>query len=414
MSMEPPFTVLLPVHNEAETVGRIIERLQHAPGVAEILVVDNNSTDGSAAIAAHAGARVVHEPQPGLGAVVRHGLRAAQHDTVIKVDADLRDFDDNLVTYLANAAATTDTRLVKGKWIDPNDDMPMTRRLIQPALRHVFPDLAHLEAPNSGIYMIDRRALAIDHLPEGYAVDIDVMLRIHSGGWPVIETNIGMLHNNPRDGDHYAGMADTVFGLFLERARQEPQRLLVAIAPRSEHIVSGCLGTLSQHASVGGRVLIALTAEPTPPARHLAPLLEQFPTVEVVPPAELAGRVPAKTRDTGLTVISAAESDGFVDDWLQGLVDWPTGSLRRYALPPLTDAVDNAGFSPALSVDISPQLDFKRLLCSGYHERGGGRAAWFQRACAQSEYWGGLVGVDAAEVFASRAHRPGMPCTRAL
>ncbi|MDZ7844337.1 MAG: glycosyltransferase [Anaerolineales bacterium] len=412
--MNGPVSVMLPMRNEAATVGEVVSRLRRSPAVAEILAVDNASSDESAAIARRAGARVVTEPAAGLGAVVRRGLRAAAYDHVVKVDADLLDFTDDLVERLLGASNGPDIRLVKGKWVDPDDDMPMTRRLIQPALRHLYPGLSGHEAPNSGIYLIDRRAVAVRHLPDGYAVDIDVMLRIHSGGWRVVEADIGMLHNNPRTTDHYTAMADTIFGLFLERARQEPLRPIVAIAPRSEDIISGCLGTLSNHLGVGGRVLLCITDEDADVARRrLVPLLDEFPTAALTTRA-LPARLPAAAFEHGLTVISAAESDAFVDRWLQCTPALDGNRLRRYTLPPAVTGHESAAFSPAFSVDISPQLELKRLCCAGLPPGDARQRTSLRQACAASEYWGDLAGVDAAEVFASAASPHGPPRTRTL
>jgi glycosyltransferase involved in cell wall biosynthesis len=55
-------SVVITTHNEAQSIGRVLAEL---PGdiVSEVLVVDSNSTDGTAEIAAKLGARVLHEPR---------------------------------------------------------------------------------------------------------------------------------------------------------------------------------------------------------------------------------------------------------------------------------------------------------------------------------------------------------------
>jgi|GEM_PF-5318099 len=411
--MRAPFSVLLPVRNEAATVGAIVERLRHAPGVAEVLVVDNDSTDASAEIARRSGARVVHEAQPGLGAVVRTGLREAAHDTVIKVDADLTAFEEDLVERLSAGVTAPDVRLVKGSWVDPNDAMPMTRRLIQPALRQLFPALAGLTAPNSGIYMVDRRVLAMDDLPDFYAVDIDVMLRVHTGGWLVREVDIGTLRNNPRDSGHYSAMADTIFGLFLDRARQEPMRLLVAIAPGSESIVGGCFGTLCGHLGVGGCALICIQEHDGHTRELLDPLLRRFPTARVTTPERLRSDISERALRDGLTVINARESEAFVERWLAWLPEQVRTTLRRYTLPASADRTA-PDFVPALSVDISHHYELKRECAKPLRTPSGNNEAFFEQACADNEAWGRRLGVDAAEVFASAPSGSGLPCARSL
>jgi glycosyltransferase involved in cell wall biosynthesis len=79
-------TVVLPALDEAASVGRVVGDLL---GLAdEIVVVDNGSSDGTGAIAAAAGARVVVEPRRGFGSACFAGTVAARGDIVCFLDAD--------------------------------------------------------------------------------------------------------------------------------------------------------------------------------------------------------------------------------------------------------------------------------------------------------------------------------------
>ncbi len=98
MSQTPPttdeilLTILMPCLNEAETIGRCIERARDGllrSGVAgEILVADNGSTDGSQAIAQELGARIVAVAEKGYGSALRGGVAAASGKWIIMGDAD--------------------------------------------------------------------------------------------------------------------------------------------------------------------------------------------------------------------------------------------------------------------------------------------------------------------------------------
>jgi glycosyltransferase involved in cell wall biosynthesis len=86
------FTILMPCLNEAATVGRCVEKargyLERAGVDGEVLVADNGSTDGSPALAARAGARVIAVPERGYGAALSAGIAAARGRYVIIGDAD--------------------------------------------------------------------------------------------------------------------------------------------------------------------------------------------------------------------------------------------------------------------------------------------------------------------------------------
>jgi len=82
----------MPCLNEAATIVRCVEKarrfLEDAAIAGEVLISDNGSTDGSAAMAEAAGARVIHAPERGYGAALRAGIAAARGDYVIMGDAD--------------------------------------------------------------------------------------------------------------------------------------------------------------------------------------------------------------------------------------------------------------------------------------------------------------------------------------
>lgn len=85
-------TFVLPCRDEAEALPPLLDRIHgvaRSSGLdAEVLVVDNGSTDGSARIARRLGARVVEEPRTGYGFACRAGIEAARHPFVVLMDAD--------------------------------------------------------------------------------------------------------------------------------------------------------------------------------------------------------------------------------------------------------------------------------------------------------------------------------------
>jgi glycosyltransferase involved in cell wall biosynthesis len=91
----PPIevSVVIPCLNEAENIEECVRRsraaLDEAGITGEVVVSDNDSEDGSAELAAGAGARVVHEPRRGYGSAYLAGFAAARGQYIVMLDADM-------------------------------------------------------------------------------------------------------------------------------------------------------------------------------------------------------------------------------------------------------------------------------------------------------------------------------------
>ncbi|RRR71380.1 MAG: glycosyltransferase family 2 protein [Candidatus Viridilinea halotolerans] len=82
-------TVVIPAYNEAHGIATVVQRVRTALPAAEILVVDDASSDATGAAAAAAGARVERHPaNRGNGAAVKTGIRRATGEVVLLMDAD--------------------------------------------------------------------------------------------------------------------------------------------------------------------------------------------------------------------------------------------------------------------------------------------------------------------------------------
>ncbi len=89
----PKVSVVIPCLNEAENIEECVQRAITAMAGAdidgEVVVSDNNSTDGSGALAEAAGARVILETRPGYGSAYLAGFDAARGEYIVMADADL-------------------------------------------------------------------------------------------------------------------------------------------------------------------------------------------------------------------------------------------------------------------------------------------------------------------------------------
>ena len=70
-------SIVFPAYNEAANIARAVREFRAVEVVDEVIVVDNNSRDGTGDLAREAGARVIHEGRQGYGNALRRGLREA-------------------------------------------------------------------------------------------------------------------------------------------------------------------------------------------------------------------------------------------------------------------------------------------------------------------------------------------------
>jgi glycosyltransferase involved in cell wall biosynthesis len=118
------FSVIVPAYNEAAYLGCALDSLLHQDydGEYEVIVVDNNSSDETAAIAARYGVRVVTEPQQGVCAARQRGVDSARGEIIISTDADTTQPRDWLRTIDARFAESEKVVGVAGpcRYKDPS------------------------------------------------------------------------------------------------------------------------------------------------------------------------------------------------------------------------------------------------------------------------------------------------------
>jgi glycosyltransferase involved in cell wall biosynthesis len=137
--MAVDLSVVVCARNEAAHVGEVLRRLASTFPDAELILVDNGSTDGTAQAAAAATPRVtiVVEPTPGKGTAMRTGARHAQGTWLLFHDADLEyDVEDSarvVATAMRENSSCIGARMVAYDQVLPSSWL--ANRLIQRVLR---------------------------------------------------------------------------------------------------------------------------------------------------------------------------------------------------------------------------------------------------------------------------------------
>jgi glucosyl-3-phosphoglycerate synthase len=190
-------SVCLPARDEEATIGAIVatirrELVDRAPLVDEVLVVDDGSTDRTAAAAAEEGATVVAAADvlPGCGVGQGKGealwkaLGAAKGDLLAFCDADVRGFDAGFVTGLLGPLLTVpEVEFVKGFYERPfagvlGEGGRVTELVARPLLALLFPHVAGLVQPLAGEFAGRREVLEQVPFVQGYGVDLGLILDV--------------------------------------------------------------------------------------------------------------------------------------------------------------------------------------------------------------------------------------------
>jgi len=126
---QPRVVVAVTAYNDAQATADTVRDFIRQPGVIEVLVIDNNSTDRTAELAVKAGARVIHEPRQGYGYACIRGLAesyaVSKADVVALVEGDGTFAADDLkkfLAYIGQADMVVGNRVVRGL-VEPGSQM---------------------------------------------------------------------------------------------------------------------------------------------------------------------------------------------------------------------------------------------------------------------------------------------------
>jgi glucosyl-3-phosphoglycerate synthase len=221
-------SVCIPARDEALTVGGVVTNIrrdlvERHSLVDEILVVDDGSTDRTAAIAAGAGARVISGPAAGKGDALWTSVATSTGDLIVWCDADVRGFDPRFVIGLAAPMLLDDDiDFVKGHY--ERNSGRVTELTARPVITLLFPHLAAFAQPLSGEYA-GRRSL-LEELPftTDYGVDLGLLIDVADriGLARIAQVDLGVRVHRNRPLEELTPQAEQVLRAALERAAMVP------------------------------------------------------------------------------------------------------------------------------------------------------------------------------------------------
>jgi glucosyl-3-phosphoglycerate synthase len=249
--------VILPTRECATTIGPILDRLmplREAGLIDELLVVDADSADGTAALAREHGASALSEsslrpevgPGRGKGDAMWRAAGATSAELLVFVDADTVDLDRRFLTGLVGPILLDPSlALVKGSFRRPlalggtvseGEGGRVTELVARPLLNLHFPALAGFAQPLAGEVAIRRDLFERLTIPVGYGVEIAMLidaLRI-VGLDGLAEVDLGERQNRHQSLRALSAMAAEVMVAVERRTGGAPRPSSPAFRPRPE------------------------------------------------------------------------------------------------------------------------------------------------------------------------------------
>jgi glycosyltransferase involved in cell wall biosynthesis len=189
--MKQPVTIIIPAFNEELAVGAVVadlrEQLAREEIPAEILVVDDGSTDGTAQAARAAGARIArHRSNRGYGAALKTGIMAARHEIIVITDAD-GTYPCKYIPEMLLRLESAD--MVVGARIGARVSIPAIRRPAKWVLNKMANYVTSARIPdlNSGLRAF-RKSVARQYfpiLPDQFSFTTTITLAMHADKYAV-------------------------------------------------------------------------------------------------------------------------------------------------------------------------------------------------------------------------------------
>lgn len=188
-------TVLIPAYNEEERIGETVRACREIPGLAQVLVIDDGSQDGTAVAALAQGAQVISlAANRGKGGALNAGAGRVRGEILLLLDADLGESAARaagLLLPLEEGRAEMTVAVFPGN--GGKAGFGLVKGLARAGIRH-FTGIS-LEAPLSGQRAMLRRVFE-DCLPlaRGFGVEVNLSVRAALKGYRILEVPLELGH----------------------------------------------------------------------------------------------------------------------------------------------------------------------------------------------------------------------------
>lgn len=192
----PATAALIPAYNEEAHIGEVVNRTRHF--VSNVLVIDDGSTDQTAALARKAGAEVLsHQVNQGKGAAIRTGFRHLADgpaNWIILLDGDAQHLPEEIPGFWEPA---TRAKLIVGNRMKAADEMPPTRRMVNALMSRWISSVCGQPIPDTqcGFRLVHRSILGIiEGTTSNYDYETEMLILAAHGGVAVESVPVSTIY----------------------------------------------------------------------------------------------------------------------------------------------------------------------------------------------------------------------------
>lgn len=208
-------SVIIPALNEENTIRQVIRQAMRNELVDEIIVVDDMSTDATVAEAGKENVKVITPTHVGKGESMREGMLMAKNEILVFLEADLPDYEEDIVGMLTAPLIRDEADFVKSYFERPAGRV--AEILVKPMLEFFFPHLLEFRQPLSGMIAGKKSIFQKVEFENDYGVDIGLLIDMHQVRARIEEVCIGEVEND-RQPLHVLGrMAKQVANAIFKR-----------------------------------------------------------------------------------------------------------------------------------------------------------------------------------------------------
>jgi glucosyl-3-phosphoglycerate synthase len=235
-------TVIIPALNEEKTISNVVKFCWQQPEVTEVIVVDDNSSDRTAALAVEANATLIKSKKLGKGISMQEGVAAASNQLLVFLDADIDPYPADTIPLLTAPLLSNEADFVKATF--SRNAGRVTEIMAKPLLAVLYPDLLKYSQPLSG--MIAGRKSFFDKIDfyNDYGVDIGILIDMYLMQARIQEVNIGYIENKSKAWHALGKMSMEVASAIVARAMQHRKEKVTTYTAEKMQALTNGIGSL--------------------------------------------------------------------------------------------------------------------------------------------------------------------------